>query len=104
VSALTLCPCRKGESILWAENGHLEQRVLYLGHLTFTGPAPETESAPTPLGWFTLLAEAGSVEAAMETFRERVKARKGWFATFESVSSVWVGDITEVKQLPSEGA
>lgn len=77
--------------------------MLYVGHFTFTGPRPEIKTDPTPTGWFTLLAEAESPEAAVEKFRERVLALKGWFGSFRSVATVFLDDVTEVKALPSEG-
>ena len=77
--------------------------MLYVGHFTFLGPKPEIRADPTPSGWFALVAEAESVGAAAEKFREHVEQAKGLFSFFEPVETVWLEDIVEIKRLPEEG-
>ena len=71
--------------------------MLYLGHFSFdevnvTGLARH--------GYFTLLTEADSAEAATEAFKTTIEDRKQTDPIFESILAVYIEDIIEIPALP----
>ncbi len=77
--------------------------MFYVGHFSFETPEPEYKTEGRERGWFTLLAEAESVEDAVDTFREFVGSLKTWFTSLENVEYVYLDDVTEVESVPREG-
>lgn len=77
--------------------------MLYVGHFSYVGPEPKFKAESRETGWFTLLAEAESVDDVGEQFRDLIESLKWWFTAFDSVAEVFLEDITEVRKLPSTG-
>lgn len=77
--------------------------LLYIGHFSFEGPEPEFKAESRECGWFICVAEADSVEDAVDKFRDLVWSLKSWFTSFESVEAVYLDDVTEVERVPAEG-
>jgi hypothetical protein len=71
--------------------------MLYIGHFSFdevniTGLARH--------GYFTLLTEADSAEAATAAFKTTIEDRKRTDPIFESILAVYIEDIIEIPALP----
>ena len=71
--------------------------MLYIGHFSFdevnvTGLARH--------GYFTLLTQADSAEAATEAFKTTIEERKQTDPIFESILAVYIEDIIEIPTLP----
>jgi len=77
--------------------------LFYVGHFSYIGPEPEFKAEGRETGWFTLLAEAESVDAAVEKFHDLLELLGSWFTGFETVAQVFLDEITEVNGLPSAG-
>lgn len=77
--------------------------MLYIGHFSFEGPEPEFKAESRERGWFILLAEADSVDNALDKSRDLVGSLKSWFTSFEDVEDVYLDDVTEVDRVPAEG-
>lgn len=77
--------------------------MFYVGHFWWVGETSEIKTIATPTGWFTLIAEADSVEAAGEKFRELVEDLGSWYSGFDAVREVFVNGVVEVRRLPERG-
>ena len=78
--------------------------MLYLGHFSFDGEKPEGDLLARPTtGWFTLLVEANSADEALDRFGDLIESVEDRSDVFDSVTNVYLDDVTEVRELPAEG-
>jgi hypothetical protein len=75
--------------------------MLYVGHFSFT-TAPTDEDGPSH-GVFTIAAEAGDVNAALEKLRALVVRLKEEDDTLDDVTEVYLDSCVEVRSLPDAG-
>jgi hypothetical protein len=75
--------------------------MMYVGHFSFDA----SESAPRDAGdgSFTCLAEADSVEAAVEKFKDYIISLDDSFEGFESVGNIFLDAVIEVNEIPEQG-
>lgn len=76
--------------------------MLYVGHFSFLGPDPSDGTDYPETGWFTLFAEADSVDEAGDKFRDLIDDHAD-DESFEHVTDVFVESIVEVRKLPERG-
>jgi hypothetical protein len=74
-----------------------EDAVIYIGHFSFD------ETNITGLarhGYFTMVNQTDSAEAAVEAFKAEIKQRKTSDPIFERVIAVYIEDIIEMPAVP----
>jgi hypothetical protein len=77
--------------------------VFYVGHFTFDGEKKDSPLPDPTTGWFTLIVEADSADAALEKFGDLIEFVAARSEVFDSVKNVYLDDATEVRELPPEG-
>jgi hypothetical protein len=77
--------------------------MMYLGHFSYDGYKVEDGFKSPEQGGFTCVVEAKDVDSALDKLHELITAAHGWFSSFQTVDNVFLDDLTEIKQLPTEG-
>jgi hypothetical protein len=77
--------------------------MLYLGHFTFDAPHRGDDDDEPQHGYFSVVAEAGDVDAAFDTFRRLIPRVGRNQEIFETGTQVWLDSCVEVWRLPAEG-
>lgn len=73
--------------------------MIYIGHFYFDGLDAEGEEY---CGHFTCMAEADSVEMAVEKFREHVHELRESSELLDGSVSVYIDDIVEIQKVPQK--
>ncbi len=78
--------------------------MLYLGHFTFDPPAEDDEDEEDSRhGYFSVLAQAESVDEAFDKFRALIPSARVRRDVFAPGTQVWLDSCVEVRSLPPEG-
>jgi hypothetical protein len=73
--------------------------MLYIGHFSFDEIDGRSQARH---GYFTVMTQAESAEAAAEACKTLIKERKAKDPLFEEVQAVYIEDILEFPDLPQE--
>lgn len=71
--------------------------MLYIGHFSFDEAEATAQSRH---GYFTVLTQAASAEAAADAFKTLIKDRKESDPIFEPIKAVYIEDILEFPEIP----
>ena len=77
---------------------------LYVGHFSFDVPDGWAELEAVNDGNFTLLVKAESADEALGKYRDLIEKLDDSFEGFGAVGNVYLDSVSEVKELPPEGA
>jgi hypothetical protein len=73
--------------------------MLYLGHFSFDKITPQGELRH---GNFDCLADSNDPEMAVVKFRDQIRDLKRTSELFEGISSIFLDDLIEIKEIPQE--
>lgn len=77
---------------------------LYVGHFSFDVPDRWAELEAVNDGDFTLLVKAESADEALGKYRDLIEKLDDSFEGFGAVGNVYLDSVSEIKELPPEGA
>jgi hypothetical protein len=78
--------------------------MIYLGHFSFkSGDQEERQASDTWHGYFTYLAEAESVEKALQKFHTQIRRIARTADVFSGVAKVYLDSCIEIKSIRKSG-